>query len=88
MAERTARLIDDLDEIFDRIEKQNRKQKAILEQLDKVEQPYRLILEEIYIRGKTLVNVASELKYNYKYACRMHGTALKKFEEVDKSSWM
>lgn len=70
--------------MIDRIEKQAKKQKEILEQLDKTEQPYRLILEKVYILGESLVTVASEMGYNYKYACRIHGTALEKFEEVDK----
>lgn len=65
---------------------QGKVQKQILEQLSKVEQPYRFVLENMYILNKSLVTVASELGYNYKYTCRIHGIALKKFEEVDKSS--
>lgn len=50
-------------------------------QLEKVEQPYRLILDKTYIQGKSLVTVASEMHYRYEHICRKHGIALKKFEE-------
>lgn len=59
-------------------------QKEIIEQLDKVEQPYKLILEKTYIQGKTLVTVASEMDYDYKHMCKMNGIALNKFDEHDK----
>ena len=61
---------------------ESEKQKQILEQLDKVEQPYKLILEKVYIQGKSLVTTASELKYSYVHICREHGTALNKFDNV------
>ena len=32
-------------------------------QNEKIEEPYRLILEKVYIQGKTLVTVASEMNY-------------------------
>ena len=62
----------------------DKKQKKILEQLDLVEQPYKLILEKVYIQGKTLVTTASEMDYDYKNMCKMNGIALKKFEQHDK----
>ena len=68
----------------DKLEKQAKKQKEILEQIDKIEQPYRLILEKVYILGETLVKVANDLEYDYKHMCYMNGIALKKFEELDK----
>lgn len=77
-------MLDNIDEMMDRIVKENEKQKAILEQLDKVEQPYKLILEKVYIQGKPLVTVASEMNYDYKHMCYKHGIALKKFDELDK----
>lgn len=67
-----------------KIIEENEKQKLILEQLEKVEQPYRLILEKCYIQGKTLVTVASEMDYDYKYMCKMHGFALEKFDNTTK----
>ena len=65
------------------------KQIYIENKIDKMEQPYKTILYSLYIRGKSLVTVASEMNYNYKYICRVHGEALQKYAElkvVDKSS--
>ena len=67
-----------------KITEEDKKQKSILEQLNKVEQPYKLILEKVYIQGKSLVTTASEMNYDYKYICKMHGTALKKFDNTTK----
>jgi len=68
--------------MIDKIYCQCKKQKAILEQIDRVEQPYRLILDKVYIQGKSLVEVASDLKYSYEYMKHMNGIALLKFEKV------
>ncbi len=54
----------------------------------KVEQPYRNILTDVYVEGKTLVMVANDMDYNYKYMCTQHGKALKMYDnlkDVDKS---
>lgn len=75
-------MLDSVDELLEKIIKENEKQKLILEQLDKVEQPYKLILEKCYIQGKTLVTVASEMGYSYEYMKRMNGIALNKFDKV------
>lgn len=64
------------------IVKEEKRQKEIIEQLDKVEQPYKLILEKVYIQGKSLVTVASEMNYNYEYMKRMNGIALNKFDNL------
>ena len=81
MAEKIAILLDNINELMSKIIKVQDKQKEILEQLDRVEQPYRLILEKEYIQGKTLVTVASEMNYNYEYMKKMNGIALNKFDE-------
>lgn len=81
IAEKIATLLDSIDEMYNRILKENEKQNKILEQLDKVEQPYKLILEQVYIQGKSLVTVASELGYDYKHICKKNGIALRLFEE-------
>jgi hypothetical protein len=60
------------------------KQKEIVEVVNKMEYPYKNILFKAYIQGKTLVTIASEMKYEYKYTCVMHGTALNKFDQHDK----
>lgn len=82
MAEKVAKLLDTMNELLDKIVKENKKQKEILEQLDKVEQPYKLILEKVYIQGKSLVTTASEMDYNYEYMKRMNGIALNKFDKI------
>ena len=74
-----------VNELIEYMLAENEKQKRILEQLNKLEQPYRLILEKEYIQGKSLVVVASEMNYTYEYIKKANGTALKKFEEVTKS---
>ena len=84
MAEKVVTLLDNVEELLARIIKEQEKQKLILEQLDKVEQPYKLILEKVYIQGKSLVTVASEMGYDYKYVCKQHGIALNKFENTTK----
>ena len=81
MAEKIAILLDNINELMSKIIKVQDRQKEILEQLDRVEQPYRLILEKEYIQGKTLVTVASEMNYNYEYMKKMNGIALNKFDE-------
>lgn len=83
-AEKTSQLMDSVNELLDKILEENKKQKGILEQLDKVEQPYKLILEQVYIQGKSLVTVASEMRYEYKYMCKQHGISLNKFENTTK----
>lgn len=82
MAEKIANLIDLIDEILNMILEESEKQKKILEQLNKVEQPYRLILEKVYVQGKSLVTVASEMGYSYRDLCRKNGIALNKFEKI------
>ena len=82
MADKIATLLDNVDDILKKVVEQSNKQKEILNQLEKVEQPYRNILEAVYIQGKTLVTVASEMDYSYVHICREHGTALKKFDNM------
>lgn len=84
MAEKIAILLDNVNELVAKIIKMQERQKDILEQLDRVEQPYRLILEKMYIHGKKLVEVASDMGYDYKYICKQHGIALNKFENTTK----
>lgn len=84
IAEKIAILLDDVNDILKVIVREEKKQKEIIEQLDKVEQPYKLILEKVYIQGKSLVTVTSEMDYDYKYMCKVKGIALKKFDEHDK----
>lgn len=84
MAEKLSVLIDTINDLLEKVIRESEKQKAILEQLDKIEQPYKLILEKVYIQGKSLVTVASEMGYDYKYICKMNGIALNKFDNTTK----
>lgn len=84
MAEKLAKLMDSLNELLDKIYLMQAKQNIIMGQLLKVEQPYRIILDKIYIQGKSLVKVADEMDYEYKHLCYKHGIALNKFDELDK----
>ena len=59
------------------------KQIYIENKIDKMEQPYKTILYSLYIRGKSLVTVASEMNYNYEHICRQHGKALKSYADLD-----
>lgn len=70
--------------MIDKIYCQCKKQKAILEQIDRVEQPYRLILDKHYVQNKTLVQIACDMKYNYEYIKKANSIALIKFDELDK----
>lgn len=81
IAEKVAVLLDNVDDLLKKVVEQSNRQKEILEQLEKVEQPYRNILEAVYIQGKTLVTVASEMHYSYERVRHMNGIALKKFDE-------
>ena len=81
-ANKASKLLDYTNELYEYIKKQQDKQKQIIEQLNKVEQPYRVILDKVYIQGKSLVTTASEMGYSYVDICRKHGTALKKFDEM------
>lgn len=81
-AEKLATLIDNINDLLKRIVEEQEKQKKIMEQLEKVEQPYKLILEKAYIQRESLVKIAVEMGYSYREICRKNGIALKKFEEV------
>lgn len=82
IAEKVAILLDDVNDILKVILKEEKRQKQIIEQLDKVEQPYRIVLEKYYIQGKKLVTVASEMNYNYEYTKKINQIALKRFEQI------
>ena len=81
-AEKIAKLQDNVKDLLLYINEEQEKQKLILAQLNKVDQPYKVILEKIYICGKSIVTVASEMNYEYKYMCKQHGIALNKFDEL------
>lgn len=69
---------------MDNVIREENKQKQIVNLVNKMEYPYKNILFEVYIQGKSLVKVASDMDYDYKHMCYKHGIALKKFDELDK----
>ena len=81
-ADSISKLIDAFDEMMKIIVQEEEKQKKIVEQINKVEFPYKNILFKVYIQGKSLVTVASELNYSYVHICREHGIALNKFDKM------
>ena len=81
MAEKIAELVDSVSKLMDKVVEADKQQKEILAQLEEVEQPYRTILDKIYIKGESLVTVASEMNYTYRDITRKHGIALNKFEK-------
>ena len=83
-AENLAKLLDNMELLMQKMTEESNKQKEILEKLEEIEQPYRLILEKVYIQGKSLVTVANEMNCDYKYLCRQHGIALNMFDEKNK----
>lgn len=82
IAEKVATLLDDVNDILKVIVREEKKQKQITEQLNRVQQPYRMLLEKVYMQGKTLVTVADEMNYSYEYIKHMNGRALLKFDEA------
>lgn len=83
MAEKVAILLDNVNELLEKVVIEQEKQKNIIEQLNLVEQPYKLILEKAYIQGKSLVTVASEMNYSYEHMRHMNGIALNKFNNIN-----
>ncbi len=84
-AEKLVELEDMFGELMNIIIEEEKMQKEIVKAISKMEFPYRNILYKVYIQGKSLVTVASEMHYNYEYTKRIKGEALNKFDEVTKS---
>ena len=84
--DKNAEILADITDETNRYEKilldLKEKQVHIENKIDKLEQPYKNILYYLYIRGKSLVTVASEMKFNYEHMCRQHGKALKFYADV------
>ena len=81
-AEKLSELMDKFDELMNTIIEEKKKQERIVEKVNKIEFPYRNILYKVYIQGKSLVTVASEMNYSYRDLCRKHGIALNIFDEI------
>ena len=81
-AEKLTELMDQFNQLMQIIIKEKEKQNEIVERINRIEFPYRNILFKVYIQGKSLVTVASEMNYSYRDLCRKHGIALNKFDEI------
>lgn len=82
MAEKTAKLLDMVNDLLNKVLQVEEKQHEILNKLDNIEQPYRNILDKVYIQGKSLVRVADEMNYSYRQMCRLHGDALSQYDKL------
>lgn len=76
-------LMDQYDKILEILEKDQRKQNEIILQIRRLEEPYRTILTDKYILGMSLEEISVEIGYAYENVCRMHGTALNKFDVLE-----
>ena len=76
-------LMDQYDKILKILEKDQEKQNEILLQIRRLEEPYRTILTDKYILGMSLEEISVEIGYAYENVCRMHGTALNKFDNLE-----
>ena len=81
-AEKLAKLEDMFSELMNIVIEEKKKQKKILDKVNNMEYPYKNILFKVYIQGKSLVTVASEMNYSYERMKHMNGIALNKFDEV------
>lgn len=50
--------------------------------IDRVPEPYRTLLYERYINGKTWEQVAVRMNYSYRHTTKLHGTALNVLKDV------
>lgn len=65
------------------IVEEEKKQKEIVNEVNKIEYPYKNILFKVYIQGKSLVTTASEMNYSYEHMKHMNKIALNKFDKVN-----
>lgn len=78
-------LIDQYNELINILKQDQEKQNEILKQLRLVEEPYRTILTEKYINDRSLEEISVIIHYSYDRTCKMHGTALIRFDELNES---
>lgn len=78
-------LMDQYNYILELLKKDQEKQNRILERIREVKEPYRTILTDKYIKGMSLEEISVDISYSYDRTCKMHGLALKLFDELNKS---
>lgn len=84
LAENIAKMLDNLNELSEKLLTMQEEQIKLLNTIEKVEDPYRMILDKHYIQNKTLVEVAYEMGYTYEHVKRLNGIALNKFDKIIK----
>ena len=82
LAENIAKMLDNLNELSEKLLTMQEEQIKLLNTIEKVEDPYRMILDKHYIQNKTLVEVAYEMGYTYEHVKRLNGIALNKFDKI------
>ncbi len=82
LAENIAKMIDNINDLSEKVLSMQEEQIELLKILENVEEPYRTILDKHYIQNKTLVEVAYEMGYTYEHIKRAHGIALNKFDKT------
>lgn len=81
-AEKLSNVLDLIDENINEVERLAQKQKEVNKQLLKVEQPYRMFLEKMYMQGKKLGTIAEEMHYGYDGIKKLKKRAIDKFEKA------
>ena len=82
-AEKLVKLEDCFEELMNKILIEEEKQKEIVEEVNKMEYPFKNILFKKYIQGKTLVTVADDMGYSYEHMKHMNKIAVNKFEKKE-----
>lgn len=71
-----ARIVDAEEKVDAEIELLIATEQEIMQTIDRTDEPYRTLLFERYINGKTWEQIAVALNYSYRQTTRMHGAAL------------
>jgi DNA-directed RNA polymerase specialized sigma subunit len=79
MAEYICDMIDKYDAYLEAVKKQEEENERIRQKIEMMRGLSRNILTQKYIRGRNLTEIASEIGYEYKYACTFHGNALREY---------
>lgn len=80
-------LIDSSQELIALLNKDLKKQKEIIEQLENMNnEKYYTVLYMRYIENKPLEEVASKIGYSYNETCKFNGEALNEFDKLHKKS--
>lgn len=75
--------IDNSNELINLLNKDIKKQKEIIEQLERMRnEKYYTVLYMRYIENKTLEEVASKIGYDYYETCKINGKALNEFDKL------